>query len=550
MDISSEKSGHRGEGDDELLTRYAAGDDRAFGVLVRRHLPLVLSVTRRRLGNSGLAEDAAQEVFIDLSRRAKTRRAIACLPAWLHRAATYEAATAARTESRHRHRVARAMKEEQGTTADPALDRMLDEALASLPERDRVLLVLHHYERLSYEAIARKLGTTAAAAQRRGHRALEKLAGKVKLAGRDEAACAAWLTAGIHDPDTDVPAALAGKISATGKAVAFSLPWLSLAAATLVLAGAGVGAWGLATPSPKLAATTPPTLPSKSTRLAPAPRKTPAPEDELDPDVREFIARAREDSADAWAWVQQRPVGANRFLRDASHILAARDLAAAERLLEVIKGDEVRPIVIEAIADERALGNFQSAVIWMDALTEARDRDVGRHLRCSYTSSEHLDHDYVGALGIARSPEVRNWLIRQTCEKAAAIDETRMQTLADELHGEERRMVQTQLALRLLERRDPGALSVLDEARPTGSMFTGNLSEIALAGPEPLLDWMAGQDSSADYRSTIQSLWHNWCRNDAEAAAAWARSYNAANHPGQSPLFAMDPVVESLMSEP
>ncbi|HEY1121818.1 MAG TPA: sigma-70 family RNA polymerase sigma factor, partial [Haloferula sp.] len=262
MGISSGKSDHRSEGDDELLSRYADGDDSAFGVLVRRHLPLVLSVTRRRLGHSGLAEDAAQEVFIDLSRRAKTRRAIACLPAWLHRAATYEAATAARTESRHRSRVAKASKEEHGITTDSGLDRMLDEALAALPERDRQLLVLHHYERLSYEAIARKLGTTAAAAQRRGHRALEKLAGKMKLVRRDEAACVAWLTAGIRDPHTEVPAALPGKISAAGKAAAFSLPWLSLATMALVLAGAG--AWAIATTRPEIAATASTALPSKS----------------------------------------------------------------------------------------------------------------------------------------------------------------------------------------------------------------------------------------------------------------------------------------------
>ncbi|HEY1123161.1 MAG TPA: hypothetical protein VGE67_16225, partial [Haloferula sp.] len=178
------------------------------------------------------------------------------------------------------------------------------------------------------------------------------------------------------------------------------------------------------------------------------------------------------------------------------------------------------------------------------------DRNPDRHSRCNYTSSEHLDFDYAGALGIARSPEVRNWLIRQACEKAAALDETRMQTLADELKGEERRMVQTQIALRLLERRDPDGIPLLEEAHPAGSMMTGNFSEIALAGPEPLLDWMARQESSDDFRSSIQSLWHTWCRNDAEAAAAWAMNYNASNPSLPFPLHAMDPVVESLMNEP
>jgi hypothetical protein len=105
MPTTNPSSPARTSSDAELLARFAASaDDPAFAELVRRYLPLVLAVTRRRLGGSSLAEDAAQQVFIALSRRICTVRTIPCLAAWLQKAAVYEAANLARTEQRHRRR--------------------------------------------------------------------------------------------------------------------------------------------------------------------------------------------------------------------------------------------------------------------------------------------------------------------------------------------------------------------------------------------------------------------------------------------------------------
>ena len=55
---------------DPLLTRIAAGDQSAVPACVARYGPLVWTLAHRRLRNTADAEDAVQEVFIDLWRSA------------------------------------------------------------------------------------------------------------------------------------------------------------------------------------------------------------------------------------------------------------------------------------------------------------------------------------------------------------------------------------------------------------------------------------------------------------------------------------------------
>ena len=121
--------------DAELITCFASkADDDAFSEIVRRYLPLVLAVTRRRLGNSGFAEDAAQQVFIVLSRKLRNGSTIPCLAAWLQKAAVFEASTMARKEARQRRCAAHA-RELWDADDSPQADGRLDQALAGLSEK-------------------------------------------------------------------------------------------------------------------------------------------------------------------------------------------------------------------------------------------------------------------------------------------------------------------------------------------------------------------------------------------------------------------------------
>ena len=87
--------------DDALLSEFArSGSSAAFRTLTDRYAGLVYSAAYRRTGQRGLAEEAAQNVFAVLARKAGgLARPEVKLAAWLHRAAVLEAARVFRKES-------------------------------------------------------------------------------------------------------------------------------------------------------------------------------------------------------------------------------------------------------------------------------------------------------------------------------------------------------------------------------------------------------------------------------------------------------------------
>ena len=71
----------------ELLDRFRArGDAEAFSEIVRRYASTVFAAGQRILGDSGRAEDVAQETFFRLLRRPEMVQQ--SLGGWLHRSAT------------------------------------------------------------------------------------------------------------------------------------------------------------------------------------------------------------------------------------------------------------------------------------------------------------------------------------------------------------------------------------------------------------------------------------------------------------------------------
>ncbi|WP_035610652.1 sigma-70 family RNA polymerase sigma factor [Haloferula sp. BvORR071] len=531
--------------DADLLAAFAAsGDDPAFAELVRRHLPLVLAVTRRRLGGSGLAEDAAQQVFIALSRRVRQLKNIPCLPAWLQRAAVLESSRLARGESRHRQRAVAA----QGLHNGPAVDagaRELDSALAALPEKDRQILLLHHFEKLAYEQIARRLGITPEAAQRRGHRALEKLRGLLQRQGHSHSgeACAMWLAGGLAPATTRIPKDFVTQTAALKKTATGTLPWLPLAAVVVL----GGGTWAAVeanrppppSPSPPPLATAPSAERSVSHRRAP---KTP--DDKLSPAIHEFISLAKKDPKAAWEWVKEHQEW-KEFFRTAVPALADRDPAAAEGFLEILTGREVRVKVIGGIFNSRADANFDTAVAWIDSFPESYERLAIIHGNHSYINSEWLDHDYAGALKFTHSPEIRHWLIREACEKYAAVNEPEIEALGRRLQGDDRRQALGWAASLLLQRDDPRGYELLDEVKPDD---LPNGDELAKRDPKALLDWAARQTDGLDRYSMMFGIWNCWGQRDAAAAAAWGLEYNRRSK--DRPFSPFDPAVERLMKQP
>lgn len=78
-------AGREGDGDAELLARHVAGDQDAFGILVRRHRDRLWAVALRTLGDREEAADALQDALVSAFRSAHTFQGRSAVTTWLHR---------------------------------------------------------------------------------------------------------------------------------------------------------------------------------------------------------------------------------------------------------------------------------------------------------------------------------------------------------------------------------------------------------------------------------------------------------------------------------
>lgn len=211
MENHSEESGAP---DGKLLREWLEGRrEGAFQALVMRYSGLALMTARRTCdGDDSLAAEAAQLTFILLARKARGLQACASLGGWIHRTALMQARNLLRTMRRERrkraHLIESAVAESptlpggSGSESWQALQPVLDEALAALPEKDREAILLRFYRELGVQEVAAVLGITRDAAQKRIDRATEKLRAQFlrrggALAGGTAAAFSAALASGL-----------------------------------------------------------------------------------------------------------------------------------------------------------------------------------------------------------------------------------------------------------------------------------------------------------------------------------------------------------------
>jgi RNA polymerase sigma factor (sigma-70 family) len=173
-----------GRSDFQLLREFTRpGSQAAFAEVVRRHLDLVYATALRKVQDTGGAEEIAQNVFTILARKAWQFGPDDSLPAWLYKTTLLEAREWWRGELRRRRREQTAA--ELGTTMNLPNDQsggrallpLLDEALLSLREKDRLALLLRYYEKQPLREVGAALGVNEDTAQKRVATALEKLAG-------------------------------------------------------------------------------------------------------------------------------------------------------------------------------------------------------------------------------------------------------------------------------------------------------------------------------------------------------------------------------------
>lgn len=218
------------------LRRYAEErDQEAFSEFVRRNVDMVYSAAYRQTGgDSHLAEDIAQKVFVAAARKAAMLGRHPVVGAWLYQTTRYAAIDAVRSRQRQRVRetLAVQMTETNQEPAVPAdweqVSPELDKVVASLGERDREAVVLRFFGGKSFAEIGKQLELSEGAARMRVDRALEKLRGRLARVGVKSSVAAL----GVLLAEKGVMAAPAG-LGAAATATALAAPMAGGLAAIL-----------------------------------------------------------------------------------------------------------------------------------------------------------------------------------------------------------------------------------------------------------------------------------------------------------------------------
>ncbi len=159
-----------------LMVRIGEGDHEAFRQLVVRHQNAVIGTVAKMLSNGSEAEDIAQQVFLRIWRNAKRYRPDAKFTTYLYtitrnlvfnetrrKSRKKEISSDEREENSNQHIAASPDRQPDAELLQAELQRTVDEAIASLPEAQRMAVVLRRYEQLSYEEIAAVLGLSVSA---------------------------------------------------------------------------------------------------------------------------------------------------------------------------------------------------------------------------------------------------------------------------------------------------------------------------------------------------------------------------------------------------
>ena len=228
--------------DAELLQRYLENNSEpAFTALVRRHIGLVYSVALRRVGgDTHLAEDVAQKVFVDLARKAASLTGRHSLSGWLFAGAHVASAAVVRSEQRRKARETEAQL--MHTTLSPdgsdpdetRLRPVVDELIADLKDKEREVIALRFFERRSFAEVGQALSVTEEAARKRVDRSLEKLRTLLERRGITSTAAALGLVL-TAIADGTAPASLTAKVASHAIAHGTASTW---AAATAPLTSA------------------------------------------------------------------------------------------------------------------------------------------------------------------------------------------------------------------------------------------------------------------------------------------------------------------------
>ncbi len=180
------------ESDVELMMRAKSGDDSAFTDLMKRHYKGLVNYIYRFTNNRESSEDLAQEVFLRVYRSASRYKPDAKFSTWLYKIATNLCLTNFKTKRKEQNLSLDEMEENAGGFEDSKSENAdnvvyrgeikdaIFRALETLPEKERVSIILCKYEEIPYDEVAEVLGCTVGAVKTHVYRGRMKLVEKLR----------------------------------------------------------------------------------------------------------------------------------------------------------------------------------------------------------------------------------------------------------------------------------------------------------------------------------------------------------------------------------
>jgi len=165
-----------------LPEAFASGDPDAVRAVYRRYGRLMYSVAFKVLGDSGLAEDATQQAFLQAWRAADSYDPSRALGAWLATITRRAAIDLYRRERRHQGLDDIASYETTLAAASYSSEEVhnvwaVRQALENLPAQEREVIRLQHFADLTHLEIAAQLAIPVGTVKSRSFRAHRRLAG-------------------------------------------------------------------------------------------------------------------------------------------------------------------------------------------------------------------------------------------------------------------------------------------------------------------------------------------------------------------------------------
>jgi RNA polymerase sigma-70 factor (ECF subfamily) len=176
-----------------LMLRVAQGDVRAFEQLIEAHQTRVIGAVAKMLGDQTDAEDIAQQVFIRVWKSAPRYQPTAKFTTWLfkitrnlvfnelRRRQRHPAQPLEQEETEHHFQAADTQSmSPDASMLDAELQQAVQDAIDSLPEAQRMAIVLRRYEAMPYEEIGEILNLSVPAVKSVLFRARTELKEKLR----------------------------------------------------------------------------------------------------------------------------------------------------------------------------------------------------------------------------------------------------------------------------------------------------------------------------------------------------------------------------------